>query len=57
MENNAEKTPVHKPTVIIMVAVIVLFLIGIIIRWDYIKKEVTDTMQHMFPTEEAGTGK
>lgn len=57
MENNAEKTPVHKPTVIIMVAVIVLFLIGIIIRWDYIKKEVTDTMQHMFPTEEAETGK
>lgn len=53
MVNNTEKTPVHKPTVIIMIAIIIMFIIGIIIRWDYIKKEVTDTVQHMFPTEES----
>lgn len=45
-ENNEIKH--RKRTLIIMIILIALFVIGIIVRWDYISGEITESVQHMF---------
>lgn len=38
----------QKTNIVMMGALIVLFIIGIIVRWDYIVKELTETFEIMF---------
>lgn len=52
MEKQRGNTPYNKTTVAILLALIVLFIIGIVIRRDYIKKEVTDVFRNRFSTQE-----
>ncbi len=48
----SEKVPHNKTTVTMMVILIALFVIGIILRWDYISREVSDSFKSRFSTEE-----
>ena len=60
MENDVQKkdnpapesAPRNKQNIIVMIAVIVMFLIGIIFRWDFVKKEMSETFRNLFRTEQ-----
>ena len=47
-----ESAPRNKQNIIVMIAVIVMFLIGIIFRWDFVKKEMSETFRNLFRTEQ-----
>lgn len=47
MEENREDNN-RKRTIIIMVALMAMFVVGIIIRWDYISGEITASWQNLF---------
>lgn len=52
-QKEQKKVPQHKPTIYIMAAIILMFIVGIFTRWDYIEKEVTDTFRRLFPAEQS----
>lgn len=41
-----------KATVRMMIALIIMLLIGIIVRWDYVKKELGESVERIFPAEQ-----
>ncbi len=47
-----ERTPIHRPTLVMMILLIVMLIIGIVVRWGFIREEVTDTVNRYIGTEE-----
>lgn len=41
-------SPQSRLMIRIMIALIVMFIIGIIIRWEFVAKEVTDAVNNLF---------
>lgn len=51
-ENPEQKIPPNKTTVRVMAVIIVMLIICIATRWDYVKKEVLDAVNTRFKTEQ-----
>lgn len=47
-----EKIKPNKTNLYILMGLIVLFLIGIIVRWDYVSKELKNGFESYFPPTE-----
>lgn len=47
-----QKPAPSKATVRMMIALIVMLLIGIITRWEYVKKELGESVERIFPSEQ-----
>lgn len=47
-----EKIPHNKTTVTVMVVMIVLFIIGIIVRWEYVSREASGSFNNLFSPRE-----
>ncbi len=52
-KNKEPMTKEQKNNVILMIILIILFLIGIITRWGYIKTEISDSVNHFFPSKDS----
>ena len=50
--SETEPVPRHKMTVRLMIALIIMLLIGILTRWEYIKKEASESVKRYFTTEQ-----
>lgn len=47
-----EKIPHNRTTVTVMVVMIALFMIGIIVRWEYVSQEVSGSFNNLFSPRE-----
>lgn len=56
MSQKEERIAPNKMNIRLMIALIIMLLIGIIVRWAYIRKELSDTVNRYLPeTEQTDT--